>query len=253
MFIRVPESTNAEFTLKAPEITSGYAWFEGPVARCYLQDGSLVKKGDLIAEYDTNQLNYRLTAAESQVNEIKAELELEGRTAFTERERLGTVKLLEPKLQSALVNVREAQWYLGKSRFLSPADGILVLKDGRAELLTGKVVHAGEKIFDIYGGEGMVAEIPLNERDSSILRQSPTATLFLHTAPERPIPVKILEISPYPELTEQRTYCYIVRAELPENMTDLRYGMRGIAKISGEKVFLGYHLFKSVVLYFRGI
>ncbi len=253
MFIKVPESANAEFTLKAPEITSSYAWFEGPIARCHLQNGSLVRKGDLIAEYDTSQLNYRLTAAESQVNEIKAELELEGRSAFTQRERLGMVKLLEPKLQSALVSVDEAKWYLGKSRFLAPADGILVLKDGRAELLTGKVVHAGDKIFDIYGGEGMIADIPLNERDSSILGHSLSATLFLHTAPERPIPVKILAVSPYPELTEQRTYCYIVRAELPADMTNLRYGMRGIAKISGERVFLGYHLFKSAVLYFRGI
>ena len=77
--------------------------------------------------------------------------------------------------------------------------------------------------------------------------------MFLHTAPEDAIPAEILEISHYPELTEQKTYCYKVRVRLPEDSAGLRYGMRGIARLSGGKVFLGYRLFKSLVLYFRGL
>lgn len=99
----------------------------------------------------------------------------------------------------------------------------------------------------------MIAEIPVNERDASILRQAPRLTLFLHTAPENAIPAEIEEISRYPELTEQKTYCYKVRARLPKQMDDLRYGMRGVARLSGGDVSLGYRLFKSMVLYFRGL
>jgi hypothetical protein len=40
---------------------------------------------------------------------------------------------------------------------------------------------------------------------------------------------------------------------LPDGPDDLRYGMRGIAKLSGGDVSLGYRLFKSTVLYFRGL
>ena len=127
------------------------------------------------------------------------------------------------------------------------------MTDGRAELLAGKAVRTGDKLFEVFGGSGMVAEIPVNERDASILRRQFDATLFLHTAPETAIPVEILEVSHYPELTEQKTYCYRVRAKLPDSLTGLRYGMRGIAKLSGGKVSLGYRLFKSVVLYFRGL
>lgn len=253
MFLKVPESTNAEFILKAPEISSAYAWFDGPIAKCRKQDGSIVKKGDVIAEYDTSALQYRLSAAQNAVKEIEAELELERRSSFTERERLGKLKLLETRLETARITVEEAQWYLAHSKLTAPADGILALADGRAEMLTGKAVRTGDRIFDIYGGSGMTAEIPVNERDSSILLKNPSATLFLYTAPEQAIPVRILEIAQYPELTEQRTYCYTVRAELPAQMTHLRYGMRGIAKLTGERVSLGYHLFKNAVLYFRGL
>ena len=45
----------------------------------------------------------------------------------------------------------------------------------------------------------------------------------------------------------------LASARLPDNSAGLRYGMRGIARLSGENVSLGYRLFKSVVLYFRGL
>ena len=60
-------------------------------------------------------------------------------------------------------------------------------------------------------------------------------------------------MSQYPELTEQKTFCYKVRVRLPDDSAGLRYGMRGIARLSGGNVSLGYRLFKSVVLYFRGL
>ena len=42
-------------------------------------------------------------------------------------------------------------------------------------------------------------------------------------------------------------------AQKPEDSAGLRYGMRGVARLSGGNVSLGYRLFKSVVLYFRGL
>ena len=253
MFIRVPESSTAEFTLKAPEITSVYAWFDGPIATCLVQDGETVEKGQIIAEYDTEQLNYRLSSAQNALREIEAELALEQQNAFSDEERLGKVKLLEARRDTMQVAVREAQWYLDHARITAPADGILALSDGRAELLAGKAVRTGDKLFENYGGKGMVAEIPVSERDASILQDRFRTTLFLHTAPETAIPVELLEVSHYPELTEQKTFCYKVRVRLPDDSAGLRYGMRGIARLSGGNVSLGYRLFKSVVLYFRGL
>ena len=253
MFLRVPENATAEFTLKASEITSSYAWFDGPIAKCLVQDGGTVKKGEVIAEYDTAQLSYRLSSARSALREIEAELTLEQQNAFTDQERLGRVKLLEAKRDTMQVAVEEAEWYLAHSKIPAPSDGILALTDGRAEQLAGKAVRTGDKLFEVFGGSGMVAEIPVNERDASVLRRQFTATLFLHTAPETAIPAQILNVSHYPELTEQKTYCYKVRAKLPDGMNGMRYGMRGIAKLSGGRVSLGYRLFKSAVLYFRGL
>ena len=59
-----------------------------------------------------------------------------------------------------------------------------------------------------------------------------------------------LHIRQYPERTEQNVWCYKVLAELDSTMT-LRYGMRGVAKLNGRRIALGYMLFKNGVLYLR--
>ena len=251
-FIPVRESGTAEFMLKAPDITASYAWYDGPVLKCLKQDGVFVRKGETILRFDTEEQKYRLSNAQAALKEAEAELELAQQTAFTDESKLGNVKLLRARCEVLKVAVKEAQWYLKNSEIKAAADGILVLADGRAEQLTGKAVKAGDKLFEIYGGEGMVAEIMVNERDSSILHSDFKAELFLHTAPEKMISGTMLSVAQYPVLNEQNFYSYTVRVKLPESEEkSLRYGMRGIAKLAGEKVSLGYYLFKNLILYFR--
>lgn len=250
MFFPVRNTVNTEFVLKAPDTQSVYAWFDGPIARCYKQDGALVKKGDVVAEYDTSQLKFRLANAESQLREIEKEYELESSAAFAERERLGKAQLIEARLDGARVAVEEAKWYLAHSKLLAPADGILALADGRAEQLTNKAVRTGDRIFDVYAGEGAIAEIQVDQREGSILLGKPEATLFLYTEPDRALNAEVTDIQKYPMLNEQRIYSYKVRADLKEKV-NLRYGMRGIAKLRGNRVSLGYYLFKNLVIYLR--
>lgn len=252
MFIPVQESTTAEFMLKAPEITAAYSKFDGNIAQCLKQDGEYVKKGEVIARFDTAELQYRLANAQSALKEAEADLELAQQNAFTDEKNLGKIKLMQARCKILEVSVKEAKWFLQNSEIKSPADGILVLTDERAEQLIGKSVRIGDKLFDIYGGKGMIAEVMVNERDSSILQTSFNSELFLHTAPEKGLLGEIVSVSQYPILNEQKSYCYPIRIKLAENeKSQLRFGMRGIAKLSGAKVRLGYYLFKNIILYFR--
>lgn len=265
MFLPIPEKVNAEFELKAPEITTVYAWFDGPIAECHRPDGKLwksgdvVKKGDIIARYDISQLEFRLKNAEAAITELQEELDQKERAPFDaeRRDNRGEIKLLKARIASAQIAVKEAQWYLDHAKIIAPCDGILQLSDGRAEALIGKAVRTGDKIFEIMSGEGMEVKVPVLESESSILLENPPViTLFLHTSPDTPIVAEVKEISPAPELTEQRSYCYNLRAYLPKEQCEdlkLKYGMRGIAKVEGKEVAIGYFLFKSVILYFRGL
>ena len=250
MFFPVRNTVNTEFVLKAPETFSAYAWFDGPIAKCFRQDGELVKKGDVIATYDTNQLRFRLANAESQYQEIRKEYELESTAAFADRERLGRAQLIAARMEGAKVAVEEAKWYLAHTDLKAPADGILALADGRAEFLVNKALRTGDRVFDVYSGKGAVAEIQVDQREGSILLDKFDVSLFLYTEPDKELSCKVVEVQQYPVINEQRTYCYKVRAEVPHADT-LRFGMRGVAKLRGERVSLGYFLFKNIVIYLR--
>ena len=252
MCIPIRESATAEFMLKAPEITAVYAWFDTPIARCLKQDGEFVKKGETVILLDTAELNYRLANAQSALKEAETDLELARQAAFTDESKLGKVKLLKARCDLLAVTVQEAMWYLKNSEIKANADGILVLSDGRAEQLIGKAVKAGDKLFEIYSGQGMIAEIMVNERDASILNGKFDAELFLHTAPDQGFSGEIVSVAQYPVLNEQNFYCYPVRAKISETTAQgVRFGMRGVVKLSGKKVSSGYYLFKNLILYFR--
>ena len=252
MFIPIRESSTAEFMLKAPDITAAYAWFDGPVAKCLKQDGEIIRKGETVILFDTAELKYRLANAEAALKEAAADLELAQQTAFTDESKLGKVKLLKARCNILQVAVNEAKWFLKHSEIKAKSDGILVLTDGRAEQFTGKAVKAGDKLFEVYGGQGMIAEIMVNERDSSILHNRFDTELFLHTSPEKGISCELISAARYPVLNARNLYCYAVRVKLPDTAEkDLRFGMRGVAKLSGERVRLGYYLFKNMILYFR--
>ena len=250
LLVRVRDSVNAEFTLKSPRTVGAYAWFDGPIAECFKQDGASVKKGEIVLRYDTSALAFRLANARSQVAEIAKEYDVESAAAFNDKSKLGRVELIRTRLESARVAVAEAQWYMDHAEVRAPADGVLALAEGRADLLVNKAVRTGDKLFDVYGGSGVIAEIQVNERESSILLGELSATLFLYTRPDRTFDAEIVEVKQYAELTEQRTYCYKVRARLKSDLP-LRYGMRGVAKLRGESVSLGYFLFRNLVIYLR--
>lgn len=254
MMVPVRESVTAEFAIVAPQEKSLYAWFDGPIAVCHIQDGAYVQEGDIVAEYDTSAISYRLEAARSHLAEIDAELSLERQNAFQDPSRLGKVKLLEVQRESARISVEEASWYLLHSKLPAKADGILSLAAGRAENLTGNAVRTGERIFTVMGGEGYVAEIPVNERDASLLGDHLSVELFLHTAPDVCISAEVIEIPEFPSLTEQKTYAYNVRAKMAKEADSrCRYGMRGVAKVYGLPRAFGWGIIKNAVLWCRGL
>jgi len=255
LFIRVPESTTAEFFVRAPEETTVYAWFDGAIGSCLKKDGERVEAGDVVVKYDVSQLGYRTALARNQLAETEAELALARQNAFANPEDLGRVKPLEIRCQGLKVSVDEAEWYIGHSEVRAPAAGVVALAEGDAARLENKAVRTGDVLFRVLGGSGYEAEIPVNEREASVLRADMEVTLFLHTAPETAIPTRILEVSHYPQLNEQKTWVYRVRVALDPSAAPggLRYGMRGVAKLQSGRVSLGYRLFKSGVLYFRGL
>lgn len=251
--VEINNNIAAEFVIKPKNSYSVYALFDCVVKQGKVPDGAMVKNNEQILSLDTERIRFQLSAAEAAYRELVTEYEQEQQAAFTDRERLPRLKILDLKKEQATIAIDEAKWYLERSIVKANADGIIAFPEGSADKIVGRALRVGDRFFEIAGTDGIIAEVMIDQKDSSILMQNPQVTLYLHTQPDAPIAAKIISVRNHAELTERNTYCYKVKCEFNDHVPDLRLGMRGITRISGEQVTLGYYLFRSIVLWWRGV
>lgn len=248
----IRQNVAADFEIMPGKENFYYAPFDGVIETCYNnKSGSSVVPGNIILTYNTEERAFDLAGAENARNKISAQLDLIQQQSFKDISKRGEVRMLELQKEKAEISIRRNKWFLEKSAIRAKQTGILDISD--KDKLEGKAVRAGEKLFEILSTESLIALIALNEQNASVLGDDCKITLYLHTMPEMPIIGKIESISPKPVLTEKKIYCYMIRMTMEYQKKDLLCGMRGVARIAGPRVPLGYYLFRNLVLWWRRV
>lgn len=250
--VKVRENIASEAEV-IPEVENiYYAPFDGIIDNCFgNKSGMFVKKGMPILKYDNEELAFRLLAAQNEYNKIKAKLDLIQNESFNDISKRGQVKLLTLQKERAEIEIAKNRWQLKKSEMKAEISGTLDIGD--ADKLDGRAVRAGEKLFEIVSSKQLIALVYLNESNASVLTKDSVVTLYLHNSPETAIKCKIGRISPKPVLTEKKVFCYLIRLKMLNHPTDIICGQRGVARISGPRIRLGYYLFRNIVLWWRRV
>ncbi|MDD5728002.1 MAG: HlyD family efflux transporter periplasmic adaptor subunit [Victivallales bacterium] len=250
--VRVRENiaANAEIIPQVEHIY--YAPFDGIIDDCYdNKSGMFIKEGSPVLKYDNEEFTFKLMSARNEYNKIKAKLDLIQNESFNDISKRGQVKLLTLQKERALIDIERSQWQLGKSEMKAEISGTLDIGD--ADKLAGSAVRAGDKLFEIVSTSDLVALAYLDERNASVLSVKSPVTLYLHNSPETPIKCEIERISPKPILTEKKVFCYLIRMKMIAPPGNIICGQRGIARISGPEIRLGYYLFRNLVLWWRRV
>ncbi|MFA7185312.1 MAG: HlyD family secretion protein [Victivallales bacterium] len=248
--VRENIAANAEVIPEVENIY--YAPFDGIIDSCFdNESGRFIKKGAPVLKYDNEELTFKLLSAQNEYNKIKAKLDLIQNESFNDISKRGQVKLLNLQKEKAEIDIKKNRWQLQKSEMNAEISGKLDIGD--ADKLTGRAVHAGEKLFEIVSTDKLLALAYLNERHASVLAKDSAVTLYLHNSPETPIKCDIITVSPKPTLTEKRVFCYLIRLRMDNPPSDIICGQRGIARISGPRIRLGYYLFRNIVLWWRQV
>ncbi|WP_024952987.1 HlyD family secretion protein [Cobetia crustatorum] len=85
-------------------------------------------------------------------------------------------------------------------------------------------------------------ELPVD--DALVLSKGAPITLFLDSRPLSPIEGEVERVSYKPIINGRDQLIYHVSATLEESPDFLRIGLRGTARISGDRVPLAYYLFR---------
>jgi multidrug resistance efflux pump len=132
---------------------------------------------------------------------------------------------------------------LGRAQVKAPRAGIVVFDDPSAWL--GRPVALGEKVMAVTGETDTEIEAWLAVGDAIPLQAGASVTAFLDVAPLSPVDgeLRILgyEAQPRPD----GTLGYRLRATIDAGEVKPRVGLKGTARVDGDRVPLAYWLFRK--------
>lgn len=249
--IRVRQYAVADFEIIPDKENISYSRINGIISKVLRENGTNVTSGEPLIELDRDEINYNLAAAIKSYEQTSAELDVTRQKSFNNSELLGKSRILMLKKEQDAINIEKFKWMLSQVTINAPKSGVLSI-NGR-DKLEGKPVRAGEKLCEVIIPSDLIAEIYINEKDASVIGKDMAISMYLHTQPEKALRGVTTSISPKPVMTEDRHFCYVIKVKPDVQNGMLICGMRGIARVGGERVSLGYYLFRSSVLWWRKI
>jgi HlyD family secretion protein len=184
------------------------------------------------------------TLAVSRAEELRAR-----QKAFGDENSRAELLVIKARIRQQEASVAYLVEKLERAQVLAPVPGIVVFNDINDFL--GKPVVVGEKIV-ILADPGQVAvQIQLPVADAINLIPGAPIRIFLNIAPETPMDGSLHQTAYEAQVTPDGILAFRLKALLDPHAPPPRIGLRGTAKIYGEKVSLFYFLLRRPMAFVR--
>ncbi len=232
----------AEVVARAPEAVR--APLQGVVDRIQVQPNQSVKAGQLLATLDARDVQGKLEAARQTLALAEAEWRRGQQQALYDQDSKSQLGLLQGKRNQAAADVDYYAQALARTELRAERDGIALFDDPAD--WTGKPVALGERIMLVADPLDAELEVQLPVADAIALPPQARARLFLNTAPASPIAATVQRVGYRASAMADGTLAYRVRArfDTPPQAGTLRVGLKGTAKLYGERTLLVVYLLR---------
>ena len=243
MFIPINMSALApvEVIAKDPSIITSPV--NGVIEKVIVNTNDQVDVGDNLVKLDNLNFksNYEISLQELEVAE--AELLRVKQSSFTNSDDKAKLVELSTEVGLKKKEVAYAKEQLNYSIITAETKGVAVVEDSID--WQGRPVRIGEKILTIADPSQIEFLIFLPTKDSLLIKDSADVKVFLDSDPLNSLDAEVIRTSYRPELTPENILAYRIYASIGEGMAkNPRIGLRGTAKIYGEKTSLFYYLFR---------
>ncbi|MFH0133789.1 efflux RND transporter periplasmic adaptor subunit [Variovorax sp. VaC1] len=220
-------------TIRAP--------LDGVIADFAVRPNQMVAAGAPLFSFDQAPIDSRLSVAREALGTAEAEYRQAAQMVLNDpraKPQLATLlgKIAEKKAQSGFLE-GQAQ----RSRVLAPQAGI-VLFDDPSEWI-GRPVQTGERIMQVASATDVEIEAWVPIGDAIPLADNAPLHLYLAASPMSPVSGTLRYMSHRATARPDGSYAYRVRARLDAPI-DQRIGLKGTAKLAGERVPLVYWMLR---------
>ena len=209
--------------------------FDAVVDRSFVQNGDLVKAGQLLAQLDGRQLRIELSALQAtlQSEQKKHDAALASRDVASSQIANLEVKRLRSEIQLI-------QRKLKNLEIRSPIDGIIV--SGDLEKVEGAPIEIGQNLYEIGPLDQMLVEVEIDEAEIRFVEPGQPVKVLFDAFPFDKFNGKIIRIHPRAEIRDEKSV-FIADVEIPNENEMLRPGMKGRCRTRSNWHPLGWNLF----------
>ncbi|MFC5695333.1 efflux RND transporter periplasmic adaptor subunit [Pseudomonas sp. GCM10022186] len=213
---------------------------DGVIAEFLVKPNQNVAAGDLLVRFDATSLKAQADVAERALGVAEAELKASTQRAFADAESSARIDLLAARVEQKRAERDYARQLLARSEVRAERSGIAVFAD--AERWTGKPVQTGERLMQIADPAQAELRIELPVGDAIALQPGAEVALFLDSDPLDRHSARLERAAYEAETTAAGKLAYRLDAAFAE--APPRIGLRGTAKLFGERAPLAYYLLR---------
>ncbi|RYY76390.1 MAG: efflux RND transporter periplasmic adaptor subunit [Gammaproteobacteria bacterium] len=205
--------------------------------------GTIVKKGDLLAQLNDEELRLERRKLFSQMQQSQQEYDNALANGNRAQAAISNEKVEQASSQLQLIEQQQSRMQL-----VASSDGIITSDDISQSL--GAPVKQGQTLFEISANQGYLVQLWVNERDITALQPDQLCKIKLTSIPNEVFEAKVKSITPISEIREGRNY-FRVEATLNRESAELRPGMTGSGKVLAGRELLGWIWFHDVWYWLR--
>lgn len=215
---------------------------DGVVESIQVQPNQMVKEGQPLFSLDSAQIASRLEVSQQALQTAEAEYRQYAQLALGDMRSKSQLAALAGKIQER----RAEQAFLAeqhlRAQVLAPQDG-MVLFDAPSEWI-GRPVQTGERVMRIAQPDAVEVEAWLPLGDAIPLAEGAPLLLYLAADPLASIHARVRYVGYDAVARPDGTYAYRVRAQVTQ-ADKVRIGLKGTAKLEGERVSLVYWILRK--------
>ncbi len=238
--VRVSVLAPAEIIPFEPALES--APTDGVIKTFHVEPNQAVTAGQLLFELDDTSIRNRHEVADKALAVARAAYLRAAQKAFADTESKSELALLKARVDEKAAELAYNADLLERSHVRARRDGVAVFSDPNDWI--GRPVVTGEKVLTIADPEKVELEALVPVSDAINLEPGAEVRFFLNTAPTRPLRAELRQANYEAQAAPDGALVFRIKARLGEQTTTPRIGLKGTAKIFGERVVLIYYLLR---------
>jgi multidrug efflux pump subunit AcrA (membrane-fusion protein) len=240
LWLPFPLSALAPSEVVALDPTIVRAPLDGVIDHFDVQPNALVAVDQPLLELDPRSIENKLEVASKALAVSVSEYRQAAQSALFDDKSRSQLTVLSGKMDQRRADVAYAKSLLDRIHVTASRSGIAVFDDPNDWI--GRPVTIGERLLEIADPSQVELEIWLPVADAITLKPGADVEFFLNTSPERPLRATLRLASYEATPSPANLLGYRLKARLDPAAQVPRIGLRGTAKVYGEKVSLFYYL-----------